>query len=76
MRNRYGGDCYRCGLWVPPGAGYFEKVRGGPGGPGWRVQHCYRTHNGGITCEMARARQCRETPGADAAPFDRIDEEL
>lgn len=51
MRNQYGGDCYRCGLWVPPGAGYFEKVRGKPG---WRVQHCYRTHNGGITCEMAK----------------------
>lgn len=28
MRNRYGGKCYRCGLWVAPGAGHFEKVRG------------------------------------------------
>lgn len=51
MRNQYGGDCYRCGLWVAPGTGYFEKVRG----KGWRVQHCYRTHNGGVTCEAAKA---------------------
>lgn len=50
MRNAFGGECYRCGLFVPPGAGYFEKKRGQRG---WRVQHCYRTHNGGITCEMA-----------------------
>ncbi len=52
MRNQYGGDCYRCGLWVAPDTGYFEKRRDGPG---FRVQHCYRTHNGGVTCEMAKA---------------------
>lgn len=50
-RNKYGGNCYKCGLWVAPGTGYFEKRRDGPG---FRVQHCYRTHNGGVTCEMAK----------------------
>lgn len=35
MRNKYGGDCYRCGGWVKPGRGYFERVPGS----GWRVQH-------------------------------------
>ena len=53
MRNQYGGDCYRCGLWVAPGTGYFEKLRDARG---WRVQHCYRTHNCGVTCEQARAK--------------------
>jgi len=33
MRNQYAGSCYVCGLWVPPGAGYFERFKGG-----WRVQ--------------------------------------
>lgn len=51
MRNQFGGDCYRCGLWVAPGTGYFEKNRGARG---FRVQHCYRKHNGGVTCEMAK----------------------
>jgi hypothetical protein len=50
-RNSYGGNCYRCGLWVAPGTGYFEKRQGQRG---FRVQHCYRTHNGGVTCEMAK----------------------
>lgn len=51
MRNQFGGDCYRCGLWVKPGTGYFEKIRHGRG---WRVQHCYGSHGGGITCVMAK----------------------
>lgn len=53
MRNQFGGDCYRCGRWVAPGTGYFEKRKDGPG---FRVQHCYRTHNGGVTCEMAKVK--------------------
>lgn len=59
MRNQFGGDCYRCGLWVPPGAGYFERHKGG-----WRVQHCYRTHNGGITCEMAKSNAAKKEAAA------------
>lgn len=58
MRNKFAGTCYKCGLPVPAGAGYFEKVQSkdrAPGGPRWRTQHCYRTHKGGITCEMAQA---------------------
>lgn len=58
MRNAYAGNCYRCGLLVPEGAGYFEKIRREDWKPGmgkWRTQHCYRTHNGGITCEMAKS---------------------
>ena len=38
MRNKYGGNCYRCGLWVEPGTGHFERARGawalGGGGAG------------------------------------------
>lgn len=63
MRNQYAGTCYRCGLPVPAGAGYFEKIRfedRKPGDPRWRTQHCYRTHNGGITCEMAKAEVAKQ----------------
>lgn len=34
MRNRYGGNCYRCGDWVEPGSGHFERR-----GLKWLVQH-------------------------------------
>lgn len=34
MRNRYGGVCYRCGKWVAPGGGHFERQKGE-----WLVQH-------------------------------------
>ncbi len=34
MRNNYAGICYRCSTAVEPGAGHFERFRGG-----WRVQH-------------------------------------
>ena len=34
MRNRYSGTCYRCGHRVAPGAGHFERHKGG-----WRAQH-------------------------------------
>jgi hypothetical protein len=56
MRNVYAGNCYRCGIRVEPGTGYFERHKGK-----WRVQHCYHGHEGGhlnakgVTCEMARA---------------------
>ncbi len=53
VRNQFGGQCYKCGFWVEPGTGYFEKERGKKG---WRVQHCYRTHNGGVTCEMVKKK--------------------
>lgn len=34
MRNKFGGNCYRCGTLVEPGAGHFERFRGS-----FRVQH-------------------------------------
>lgn len=34
MRNKYGGVCYRCGKYVKPGEGHFERKFGR-----WRVQH-------------------------------------
>ena len=58
MRNRFAGPCYRCGLAVPAGAGYFEKRKDGPG---FRVQHCYTSHNNGITCEMAKTGRTKPT---------------
>mgnify|MGYP001613083931 CR=1 FL=1 len=63
MRNQYGGACYRCGLWVAPGTGYFEKRRDGPG---FRVQHCYTKDRGGITCDMAKAVADKAIPPAEA----------
>lgn len=44
MRNKYPGQCYRCGETVAPGAGHFERKPGG----GWRTQHaeCAITHRG------------------------------
>lgn len=43
MRNRFGGYCYRCGAWVAPGDGHFER-QGGE----WLVQHasCAISHRG------------------------------
>lgn len=64
-RNQYDGICYRCGLPVEAGTGYFEKVRREdwkPGMPKWRTQHCYHTHNGGVTCEMAQAKAAKLQP--------------
>lgn len=39
MRNKYGGPCYRCGQWVRPGEGHFEKVRDRGSPVRWRTQH-------------------------------------
>lgn len=43
MRNEFGGQCYRCGEYVNPGDGHFERKRGR-----WRVQHanCAIHHRG------------------------------
>lgn len=37
MRNKFGGNCYKCGKYCKAGEGYFERVIG----KGWRVQHAY-----------------------------------
>jgi len=34
MRNKYGGICYKCRIFVPPGQGFFERYQGR-----WRVHH-------------------------------------
>ncbi|MBC2303409.1 hypothetical protein [Listeria booriae] len=34
MRNKYYGECYRCGKGCNPGAGHFERYKGS-----WRLQH-------------------------------------
>lgn len=49
MRNKHGGDCYKCGLWVAPGTGHFERKRGG-----WLTLHALHRGNGAVTCEMAK----------------------
>lgn len=36
MRNRYPGNCYKCGVIVKAGEGHFEKKDGK-----WRVQHAW-----------------------------------
>lgn len=46
MRNRFGGQCYRCGLYVSPGEGHFERLNqkkrdrlGIPYQIKWLIQH-------------------------------------
>jgi len=48
MRNRHGGSCYKCGEWVSPGTGHFERHNGG-----WRVQHALVSGDGRMTCVQA-----------------------
>jgi hypothetical protein len=50
MRNKFGGNCYRCGRWVTPGTGHFERH-----GKGWRVQHGLHPGEGRVTCDEAKA---------------------
>jgi hypothetical protein len=50
VRNRYGGDCYKCGLWVKLGTGHFERHKGR-----WRTQHGLHRGEGRITCDEATA---------------------
>jgi hypothetical protein len=54
MRNKYGGVCYQCQKWVPPGEGHFERYRGG-----WRVQHvaCCLVHRDGLNRNTAERIQ-------------------
>lgn len=44
-RNLYPGYCYKCGKYVEPGLGYFERTKKRTGGSKWRVQ-CYECCNG------------------------------
>jgi hypothetical protein len=42
-RNKYAGNCYCCGAYVPVGYGHFERIRGqGTGSAKWRIKcvHC------------------------------------
>lgn len=48
-RNAYGGNCYKCQVWVMPRTGHFEFHRGK-----WRVQHALHPGDGRVTCEMVR----------------------
>ncbi len=48
MRNKFGGTCYKCGLWVTPGTGHFERHKGR-----WRTQHGIHPGHGRITCDEA-----------------------
>lgn len=47
MRNKYGGHCYKCGQFTPPGYGFFEKNHGKFRGGKWRVQ-CVKCCDGRI----------------------------
>ena len=59
-RNQYAGPCYRCGLTVEVGTGYFERHQGQ-----WRTQHAYGSGQGGVTCAMALEKQRKtESEGA------------
>lgn len=51
MRNKFGGKCYLCGLWVPPGTGHFERSRGQ-----WLTRHALFGNHGRITCEIAKEK--------------------
>ncbi len=62
MRNRYGGECYKCGLWVTPGTGHFERHK-----RSWRTQHALFEGHGAITCDMAAAAAVEKEAGLNAA---------
>ena len=52
MRNRFGGDCYKCGLWVAPGTGHFERHKNR-----WRTQHGLHAGQGRVTCNEASKKE-------------------
>jgi hypothetical protein len=62
VRNRYGGKCYKCGLWVAPGTGHFERHQGG-----WRTQHGLHKGEGRVTCEEVQ-RAAYESPSKIGNP--------
>lgn len=65
MRNKFGSECYKCGLWVAPGTGHFERH-----GRSWRVQHGLHPGHGRVTCEEADAALI----AAQEANVGRVDE--
>lgn len=67
MRNRYPGNCYRCGETVDAGAGHFERRR-----HGWATQHaeCAVAYRGSAAArtaarpaDMADAQRIQATLG-------------
>ena len=42
-RNKFGGTCYKCNAYVPPGFGHFEYFNGH--GRKWRIQ-CVKCASG------------------------------
>lgn len=76
MRNRFAGDCYKCGLRVAAGAGHFERHNGG-----WRVQHGLHPGDDRVTCEEAdealiteqEKNAGRYEDGCAAAGFDPLE---
>ena len=39
-RNKFPGTCYRCGQWVEPGSGHYERAKGVQKLKGlWVLQH-------------------------------------
>ncbi len=47
-RNKYAGYCYRCGKWIEPGFGHFERYKGG-----WRIK-CVKCASGRTVRETDR----------------------
>lgn len=56
-RNKHGGDCYQCGIWVRAGSGHFEKH-----GSGWLVKHANVPGDGRVTCKAAQAIAAMREP--------------
>lgn len=56
-RNQFGGTCYRCGGWVAPGTGHFERHN-----KGWRVQHALYPGHGRVMC--AQVKREKNDPSA------------
>ena len=51
MRNKYGDNCVRCRMFVPSGAGFFEKVNRSAKG-------CNQLHEGKTTKWVVRCQLC------------------
>ena len=50
-RNKYGGICYSCNNYIPPGFGHFERHAGS-----WRIK-CVKCASGRVVKETDREVQ-------------------
>jgi ribosomal protein L24E len=63
-RNKYPGVCYCCGVYVPPGYGHFEKIRGAAG---WRIK-CVKCASGRVLSDKDPGVKWAQKAAKEAQP--------